>query len=75
MLLLFGNIVSLVLIVLFFRELDLRGKLILLAIVLFSFLLPGFKPTLGNDGVSTAIIGFVIRIFLGLCYLIKLKMP
>jgi hypothetical protein len=75
MLLLFGNIVSLILIVLFFRELDLRGKLILSAIVLFSFLLPGFKPTMGTDGISTSIIGFVIRIFLGLCYLIKQKMP
>ena len=70
-----GNIAGLVLIGFFFFDVELRGKLILLAIVLLSFLLPVWKPAIGDNGFPTATLGFILRIFLGICYLIKQKMP
>ena len=64
---LFGNIASLVLIGFFFFDIEsVRGKLILLGILMLTFLLPAWKPVMGSDGFPTATVGFIVRIFLGL---------
>lgn len=68
-----ANIASLVLIGLFFFEVGLKGKIILLAILLLSFLLPAWNPIIGDNGFPTATIGFIVRIFLAICYLTKRK--